>query len=747
MLALFPRQAYNSPGASARNQICRSSVPPAGVFAMLQLQVLGTPSVNRDGGPCGGAAAQRKSLALVALLAVAGRRGLSRDKILAWLWPETPTDKATHRLAQLLYSLRRDLGTEELFLGSTDLRLNPAVVASDLAEFTAALESGDFPRAVAAYGGPFLDGFYLSDAPDFEHWVEEERAGFAQRQSAAVEALARDAAARGDVVAAAGWWRQLSQVEPFNARVAICYVEALCAAGDRPSALRFVRAYETLLRQQFDTEPDPAVVAAVERLRSMPTASPAAGVAPVPAIVVLPFVNLTPEGENAYFSDGVTDELANALTRVPGLRVASRTSAYSLGGKGLDAREIAERLGVSALVEGTVRKVGNRIRLSARLVNAADGCQLWSETYDRTIEDVFGLQEEVSRAIAAALPLAAGPASAPRVRRPTTVPDAYTLFLRGRYAARKRTPEGLALAIEYFEQAVEQDPGYALAHAGLAECWAMRGLPEFGDLPASEAGPHARAAALEALKLEPRLAQAHTWLGVIHFLFDWDWAAAGAQLRRAIQLDPGDAYAETWYALLLSALARHEESLRRILHAEAMEPLSLTIRLCVGRCYYFARRYDQAYDAVTAILKSEPGHVLSTIWLARTLNAMGRQAEAVTALARLPQDQQTLYARSVMAYALAGAGRVGEARAMCTGLEQDIHEGRLSPLYGMGPWAVLGERGKALAMLEEGLRRRDAILAWLLIEPAWDPIRDDPRFQRVLAELRLVPADARVVPS
>jgi DNA-binding SARP family transcriptional activator len=333
---------------------------------MLQLQVLGSPSVTRHGHPCGGAAGQRKSLALLGLLAAAGQRGLSRDKIFALLWPEIPTDKATHRLAQIIYSLRRDFGADDLFLGSTDLRLNPVVLTTDLAEYSAALEAGDFPRAVAAYGGAFLDGFYLSDAPDFEHWVEEERGRLAERHAAALEALARDAAARGDVVAAAGRWRQLAQAEPLNTRVAVCYMDALVAAGDRPSALRFANAYETLLRQEFDLDPDPAVTAAAERLKR-PTAAPASRETPAaPAIAVLAFANLTPDGENDYFSHGLTEELTGALARVPGLRVASRTSAFALQAKGLDAREIAERLGVNALVEGAVRKVGNRIRLSAR---------------------------------------------------------------------------------------------------------------------------------------------------------------------------------------------------------------------------------------------------------------------------------------------------------------------------------------------------------------------------------------------
>jgi TolB-like protein len=703
---------------------------------MLQLQILGSPSVSGSGGPRGGAATQRKAIALLALLAGAGRRGISRDKILAMLWPETPSERATHRLNQLLYSLRRDLDVANVFLGSAELRLNPDVLAVDLAEFTAALEAGDFARAVGVYGGPFLDGFYLSDAPEFEHWVEGERTRLAQRYAAALEGLARAAAAGGDLVGAANWWRQLAQAEPLNARVAVAYMEALAAAGNRPSALRFMNAYETLLRQEFDTEPDPAVVAAAERLKRAATG--AADLAPsAPAIAVLPFANLTPDGEAEYFSDGLTDELIGALGRMPGLRVASRTSVYALRGKGLDAREIGERLGVSALVEGTVRKVGGRIRLTARLVNAADGCQLWSEAYDRIMDDVFPLQEEVARALTAALPVGLARAAPPVVRRPTAVVDAYTLYLRGRYAAQKRTPEGLSLGIEYFEQAVERDPGYALAHAGLAECWALSGFPEFGNVEWSRAVPRARAAALEALRLDPHLAKTHIWLGVIHFLYDWDWPAAEMEFRRTLQMDPGDAFAETWYSMFLAAMGRHDESLRRILHAEAIEPLALSIRMCVGRAYLYARRFEEAHDALAGLLKSEPGHRLTTIWVARTLCALDRAGEGVDLLQRLPAHEQTPYVRYSLAYALAAAGRGDAARDLCRGLEDDVAHGRAGTL-GLGPvMARLGEHDRALALIEEAVRRRDPYLAWLARDERYDPLRQLPGFQAMLLELRL----------
>jgi len=711
---------------------------PAFNIPVLQLQTLGSISVGGDSGLCGGAAAQRKSLAFLAMLASAGSRGLSRDKIVARLWPEAPAEKAMHRLTQLLYSLRRDLAADALFLGSSELRLNPAIITTDIAELTAALEAGDFARAVAAYGGPFLDGFFLSDSPDFEHWADEERSRLAQRNAAALEALARDAASRGDVVAAAARWRQLTQTEPLNARVAVCYMEALYASGDRPCALRFAKTYESLLREEFDVDPDAAVLAAAERIRNPPPGSSVIVGAVAPTIAVLPFTNLTPDRDDEYFGDGMAEELSVALAGVPGLRVASRTSVNALHSKGLSAREMGEQLGVSALVEGTIRKVGNRIRLSVRLVKAADDCQLWAENYERTIDDVFAIQDELSRGIAAALPLAAASTVSPTVRRPTSQPDAYTLFLRGRYSAHKRTVAGLTLAIEYFEQAIEEDPTYALAYAGLAECWALRGFAEFGDLPPADAVPRARAWALEALRHDPGLAQAHTWLGVTHFLYDHDWNAAESELRKAIQLDPGYAYAETWYALLLGALGRHDESLRRILHAEAVEPLSLQIRLCVARCYFFAHRYQQARATLEDLLRVEPGHFLTTIWIARTMCATESYPEAIELLSALPEGERVApYARATMAWAMAGESRFDEARALLASLEPELLQGRALLASVVSAMLLLPDLGRALDTVENAARNHDPFLSFLAMDPASDSLREEPRFRRVLDDLHL----------
>jgi serine/threonine-protein kinase len=227
---------------------------------------------------------------------------------------------------------------------------------------------------------------------------------------------------------------------------------------------------------------------------------------------------------------------------------------------------------------------------------------------------------------------------------------------------------------------------------------------------------------------------------MIHFLFDWDWLAAEQELRRALQLQPEHAYAETWYATFLGAMGRHEEALQRILHAHALEPLSLSIRLCIGRCHFFARRYEEALACIQGILRDEPGHLLTTIWAARTLSALGRFADAVEVTKRIPPQAQTPYLRSCAAYALAGLGRADEARILCATLRREFDAGAAFTLFIIGgTHAHLGDCHAALDALEECRRVRDGWMAFLCTQQSCDPLRGHPRFERLLADLHFPP--------
>jgi serine/threonine-protein kinase len=683
----------------------------------------------------GAAAFQRKPLALLALLARAGTRGVSRDKLLALLWPEASSDRAPHRLTQLLYSLRHDLASPDLFLGGAELRLNPAVFTCDLDAFGAALAAGELELAVATYTGPFLDGFFLSDAPEFERWVEQERDEIAHQHATALDTLAEAAARCGDYRTAAQYWRRLTEADPLNSRTTAAYVEAVAATGDQARALRIAQGHEVLLREELDTEPSPLFREVIERVR--------AGVAahtpdhPPAAIAVLPFLNLSPDRENEYFSDGMTEELTNALAAVPGLRVAARTSAFTFKGRQADVRLIGKQLGVGLLVEGSVRKVGDRIRVTAQLVSVADGYHVWSDTYERTLADVFRLQEQLAVAIARALPLGGTPAQ-PAVPRPGThVVKAYTLYLRGRYFAQRRTADSLRVALEYFEQAIESDPRYALAYAGVAESWALLGFEEFGDVPPREAMPRAKAAADRAIAIDPRCAEGHHWAGVVAFLYEYDWPRAAGALRHAMELNPRYSLAQAWYAVLLSAGGHCEEAVARVREAEALDPLSFTIQTVLAHMLYFAGRYDEAVGRLSALLEIEPQNTRALSWLTRTYSAMGRPRDALAtanrAIASAGRQASFLMSAGV---ALAELGREAEARATLAELSATASHQYVSPSFSTPILLALGLKQETMASLRQSLEERSGHLAFIRSEPRWRPLYGDPEFEAFLSEIR-----------
>jgi TolB-like protein/tetratricopeptide (TPR) repeat protein len=697
---------------------------------MLHLRALGTPSMEVDGSPARGAGAQRKPLALLSLLAVAGERGLSRERLQVYLWPESAADRAAHRLTQLLYVIRRDLRANRLFEGAVDLRLNSELIGSDVAGFTDALARRDYTAVVAAYGGPFLDGFFLDDAPEFDRWVEVERTRLARRHADALEALALAADHGGDALAAAEWWRRRVDSEPTNGRAVARCMEALAAVGERGEALRLALAHQAIMRDELQVEADPLVLQVLERLRrSRPPASFVA--APATCVAVLPFQNLSPDRESEYLSDGLSEDLIHALARVPGLRVVARSSSFAFKDRPTDARELGQRLGVGSLVEGSVRKVGRRIRLAVRLVSASDGYPRWSETYERTLDEVFALQEELVGAIVGALPLGGPVGRQPRPSASTRDPEAYTLYLRGRYAALKRTADGFGLAIEYLEQAVERDPTYALAHAGLAESWALSGFAEYGQTAPMLAMPRARHAAMEARRLDPFLAEPWIWLGVVKLLYDWDLPGAEAALRGAVELAPHSAYAHTWLAVYLSVVQRFDEAIAAAERAQVIEPLSLTLQLVTARVQYWRGRPDRAREILLALHLAEPSHPIVSGWLARALAATGDPEGATGVLADLPERARSAYVLGLEAVLRVSLGQYQEAGVLCE--EAEAASGRGS--YVAAARLALGERDRALAMLERMVAERSGMLVFCGVDDLLQPLVRDPATRAVLQKV------------
>jgi len=445
------------------------------------------------------------------------------------------------------------------------------------------------------------------------------------------------------------------------------------------------------------------------------------------SIAVLPFANLSSDPEAEYFSDGMTEEIIIALSRVRGLRVAARSSSFSFKGRDVDARTIGEQLKVRTLLEGSVRKAGNRVRLAAQLVSVADGYYLWSQTYERTLADVFAVQDELARAIVANLTQrVAGTSSGPLVPPPTENLDAYTLYLRGRHAMSSASLDGFRAAVDYFAQAVAVDPEYAQGHAWLAYAYTVAGFDEFGILPPAEAMVKARVAALRALELDDSLTDAHLARALSAFLYEWDWALAREEFERVVAAGSMPSHAQHWYALFLCACGQPEEALQVARRAQTLDPLSLTVEVTVGRCLYYGRRFDDAISAFRHHLERNPTSIQGYVSLYRALRMNGMLAEALLVLER----GISIIGRAPLLLACVGnvQAQLGERQQALAMLEELRVWGiRRHPTYQAEILFGLGDLDEAFTLWNVAADQRSGWLPFLA-DPAWDPLRSDRRY-------------------
>ena len=455
------------------------------------------------------------------------------------------------------------------------------------------------------------------------------------------------------------------------------------------------------------------------------------------SIAVLPLINASPDPENDYLSDGITDELINALAQVEGLRVTARTSVFALKGKPQDARAIGALLGAAWILEGAVRRAGDRLRITAQLSSTEDGRLLWSASYDRTFADVFAIQEEIAGTIVATLRATSfADFAQPTPKRYTENLKAYGLYLKGRYAWNKRTQEGVTEAIGYFEQAIQEDGRYAPAYTGLADSYALQ--LDYRSVPVAEGFARAESYARQALALDDTLAEAHASLAWSLFIYDWDWEAARREFERAIELDPAYATAHQWYAFWLAAHGRFDQALVESHTALELDPASISIRRTVGWIYYYARRYDQARYHLARTIAINPTAEESYRVLGLVLAQQGHWAEAE----RMIREGMTLpgtgtYTKASLGYVLARAGRRTEAEAVLAELEARNREDYVSPVAFATLHLGLDHRGEAIAWTERAYAERRGWLAYLRVNPLVDPLRGEPGFQNLLARLGL----------
>ena len=454
------------------------------------------------------------------------------------------------------------------------------------------------------------------------------------------------------------------------------------------------------------------------------------------SIAVLPFVNASPDPENEYLSDGITDELIDALAKIEGLRVASRTSVFSLKNKPQDVRAIGALLGTSVVLEGTVRKSGAQLRVTAQLTSTDDGRLLWSQRYDRELADVFALQDEIAQTIVATLRAKSFGDPAPRHKRYTESVTAYGLYLRGRHAWNKRTSEGVAEAIDFFEQAIAADPRYALAYTGLSDAYALH--VDYRSVPVHEGFARAREYAERALAIDETVAEAHTSLGWVLFIYEWKYADAAREFRRSIALDPRYATAHQWYAALLAARGDMQEALIEAHTAQELDPVSVSARRSLGYMYYYARRYDRARHQVARALTMAPTaeETYRVLGLIHVMEGAQREAETILRDAvALPGSSE--YTLATLGYALGRAGQLSEAREILHSLEARRKEQYVSPVALATVCLGIGEHDEALNWAERSCEERRGWLAYMDVNPMLDPLRGKPRFEKLRRRMGL----------
>jgi eukaryotic-like serine/threonine-protein kinase len=455
----------------------------------------------------------------------------------------------------------------------------------------------------------------------------------------------------------------------------------------------------------------------------------------IDSLAILPFTNTSGEAGVDYLSDGLTESLINQLSRSQKFKVMSRNSVFQFKNKQVDAREVAEKLNVKAVLTGRVTQNDDGLLINIELIDGRDNSQIWGERYSRKMSDLVAVEQEIAEQISDRLQLGLNPEDRRRLARQSTEnPDAYQLYLRGRYHWNKRTPESMKRGIEYFKEALEKDPQYALAYAGLADCYALLG--EYGRLPVRESAPLAKAAAEKAIALDNSLAEAHTSLAAVHE-YEWNWGEAEKQYRLAIEMNPNYATAHHWYGVYLSSLGRFDEALPELKKALELDPLSLIINTGLGRLYCGARRYDEAIDQLKTTLEMEPNFAEAHFQLALAYEGKGKFEKAANSFQKSVELFEDPTMRGWIAREQALAGRKDEARKLLEELKTLAKRQYVSPyMIAMG-YAALGDREQAFAWLERAYEDRSYYIVWLKVDPIWDSLRGDGRFQNLLQRVGL----------
>jgi TolB-like protein/DNA-binding SARP family transcriptional activator len=745
----------------------------------------------------------RRRLGLLAVLAAAGDRGWSRDQLLLFFWPESTQARARHSLDQLLYALKGSVD-ETLFASANPVRINSEVVSSDVGAFTAAIETGDFAEAVNQYRGPFLDGFYLEDAPEFERWVETERGRLKTAYAGALERLALAAESQADHRMGANWWRKLLEVDPISSRNAAGLIRALMNSGDHAAALRYAEQYESLVSRELGSSVGPAVASLVAEVRadaktesvvapkrtgrpdvSLVASEPVlvemvGAISPTPiepvtriegakgtparwnvrigaaaifaaavlfmatrgdsrppvgesSILVLPFTNVSGDRNDAQLVDGLTEEMMAALSRIANLSVKARMTAFALRNTTLDARHIGDSVGVTSILEGSFQKIGSRLRVQVRLIDASKGTTRWTNTYDRDLTDILAVQSEIAASVAQELNLELNATVANLQRGRTQNFAAYELYLRGRDPVHLRTDSGPTSGLAMLKHAVALDSNFAAAYAAMPFMYV--GMTSTAPTPDSARAllRLARATAEKSLALDSLLPEAWTGLGVATMGPFNALPAAQAAFRRAIDLGGATTRARELLGRNLMWSGRYAESLNETLRASREDPLSATAAANVGEALCVNGRPDEGLAQLARLttLDRPLRRVAPFIDLCYAIK--GTWDGFLDSVKPEYSDYDPWAA--MYGYALARTGAVADAKR----LQRDF----------IATWQKTGRGATKIALIAAGLGDLDQAFEWLgktaddfggvaaVMYPVFPELHADPRFEKVRQQVGL----------
>lgn len=455
-------------------------------------------------------------------------------------------------------------------------------------------------------------------------------------------------------------------------------------------------------------------------------------------LAVLPFENLTGDPNQDYFSDGMTEEMITQLGRLDPqhLGVIARTSVMHYKGSKEPIALMGRELGVQYVLEGSVRRAADRVRVTAQLIQVKDQTHVWARDYDRRLTDFLSVQSEIAQEIADSIQISLSGAAPASPAGPSNY-EAYDLYLRGLYAWNKRTPEALRQSVTYFQGAIDKDPQFARAYAGLADAYGLLGTYDI--VPGDQVMPKARAAALQALQINPSLPEAHTALALIAENYEWDWKTAEREFRRAIDLNPNYATAHHWYAECLAFQGNFDAALAESERARQLDPLSLIIAADNGAILYYARQYDPAIERFRATIDLDPAMTRAYL-IVGAYAQKGEYKDALRELDRWQRNAPSPWVLSSRSYVLARAGHVAEARKALSQLRKDCHARGMNcePMLASA-YLGLGDRERALNLLTQAFQNHSGTLTALKVDPTYDVLRSDPRFQELLRDVHLAP--------